>query len=232
LRGLSLGLPESLGLAEVSLGEGCDDPPADGGAEEGVGVGPAGAVGVGMGRFSPQAQSGFAVFVSFFTVTAFGVVRPGVISVGDGTRLTAPGVPTGRTTRLGAGPGPTRASEVAAGRAGTVSAAAGRSSAGEPRPFTTPRYASAAPATVSTPNTPAVSARRGRRTGTAGCSVKVTIGTPNVLIPVLVTSGPPTGGSAGRRPRSYRSDRQAPATSVRVFRSRLMGFLLQSSGTL
>ena len=172
-------------------------------------------------------------------VAGFGVA---VISAGWGSRATgsAPTAPAagtasavlGRPTRLGAGPLPTRASDVAAGAAGSVFAAAGRSGVNDPRPFTTPRYAAAAPATVSTANIPAVSARRGRRAGT-GCSVCVaTTGAPNVLIPVLVMSGPLAGGSTGRRPRSYRSDRQAPANSVRVFRSRLIGFLLQSSGTL
>ncbi|NMO53121.1 hypothetical protein HH310_18230 [Actinoplanes sp. TBRC 11911] len=223
-----------LGSTADSLGAGCDDPPADGPAEVGVGMGTAGAVGVGTGTFSPQAQSRFVVFVSFFAMTGLGAARPGVISVGAGTRSTAPIVLAGRTTRLRAGPCPTRASDVveAGGAGGSVSAAAGRSGVTDPRPFTTPRYAVAAPATVSTPNTLAVNARRGRRTGTAGCSVNVTIEIPNVLIPVLVTSGPPAGGSTGRRPKSYRSDRQAPATSVRAFRSRLIGFFLQSSGTL
>ncbi len=107
-------------------------------------------------------------------------------------------------TRPGAatGPAPSSAFEVAVGRAGKMSAAAG-SDVSPPSPLTTARYAPAAPATVSSPIVLTASALRGggrRPSYRLDCSS--TGNPPKVLIPVDVMSGPPAGGSTGCFPRS------------------------------
>ncbi|MET0418543.1 MAG: hypothetical protein ABW022_21220 [Actinoplanes sp.] len=107
--------------------------------------------------------------------------------------------------RCGTGPAPSCASAVATGCAfaGRASAAAGDSDTSEPSPFTTARYAPAAPVTVSNPNALTATALRGGRRRRPYALDGSSIGRPpKVLIPVEVMSGPPEGGSAGCLPRS------------------------------
>ncbi|MEU4236647.1 hypothetical protein [Actinoplanes sp. NPDC026619] len=198
-------------MADVSLGEtetdGAAEPEPDadgfGDAETGAGVGtgglaqhpvPAGlVVRIGLAFLAGVVDSGSAA-----VVTAGAPVAAGSAGVRD---------EPGRATTTAAGPWPSPAFGVnvlvTAGRAGSVSAAAGVSFSSDPSPLTTPRYAPAAPATVSTPN-PVTANTRGRRRGAggSGCDGSKAANPPNVFIPVDVTSGPPDGGSTGRRPRS------------------------------
>ncbi|MCU7725647.1 hypothetical protein ODJ79_18110 [Actinoplanes sp. KI2] len=100
-------------------------------------------------------------------------------------------------------PIPEFGASAAPARAGTVPASASGPFSNEPRPFTTPRYAPAAPTTVSAPSAVTSAARRdlrtfgpraeGLRAGSPADSSP-----PKVFIPVEVTSGPRSGGSAGR----------------------------------
>ena len=225
---LGSGSPLSLGSAEPP---GPPGPPGPSGPDDDDGY-EAGAVGVGTGGES-QAHSRFVGFVVRIGLTfpiGAGCARPGVAGVS--VVPAAPVVP-GSTVPAARGvfPGPPPIPEfgaklaVTAGCGGKVSAAAGFSLSSDPSPFTTPRYAPAAPTTVSTPSAVTAAARRGTLAVRAAarsparaapCSPagaptgasRLDEGSsksacpPNVFIPVEVTSGPRDGGSTGRRPRS------------------------------
>ncbi len=222
---------------EVSQSDGhpFGHPPAGAGAE-GVGDGAAaGAVGVGTGGLS-QRQS----VPAGFTVRTgracrgpgwVGAGRTGAACAGAGrTGVGGPGVGVSPAAGNRAAPRPTGLGDVFRGRGnvlagpipdsaptaggcgGNAAAAAGASLRSGTSPFTTTRYAPAAPSTVNSPNADTRAAGRGAWRGAAGgaaagSAAGVSIGSestphawPNVFIPVEVTSGPSAEGSAGRRP--------------------------------
>ncbi|MBM2615216.1 hypothetical protein JIG36_06520 [Actinoplanes sp. LDG1-06] len=110
--------------------------------------------------------------------------------------------PAGPGARPAGEDGPSPTALVTATRGGVVPAAAVLSDTSDPSPFTTPRYAPAAPTTVRVPNAVTARARRGRRAAGARVTSPTGMSKPKVPIPVEVTSGPPAGGSAGARPMS------------------------------
>jgi hypothetical protein len=213
-----VGSAESPGVADDSLGEADGDSLTDGDGDadaDGVGEGDeVGAVGVGTGGFAQRQPlplpAGSAAFVvrpacrAAPGATSVATVRAGVSAIASAAGGAGVAGATRRRREVpcaGGGPCPTCSFDVTAG--GTVPAAAVRSSNSGPRPFTTARYAPAAPATVSRPKPVTAAARRGAR-GVTGALVRGASKTcpPNVLIPVEVMSGPAADGSAGRRPRS------------------------------
>lgn len=223
----------SLGSAEP-LGDGSAGGPSDAAPEDEADGDGSGAVGVGTGG-KLQPHSGVVGFIPLGLVRTGltfrgGRGRPvvGSVAVAIGTGVAGF---SGRVPLAGTRPIPAFGANVSvtAGRGGSVPATASWL-VSDPRPVTTPRYAPAAPSTVSTPNpVTTTTLRRGRGGGGGGGSWNT--GTPNVFIPVEVTSGPPDGGSTGRCPRSYRTERHAPVSSERVLRNRLIELVLRS-GTL
>jgi hypothetical protein len=220
-------------VAEVSLGVGSALSLGDGDSLGWPEPDGAGAVGVGTGG-GLQAHSAFVGFI----------LRIGLISRRAMVGETGGGmggsvgaiVGSGATSLPGfsgffvfVGPRPIPEVDASVDCDGTVPASAWEVFRIEPRPFTTPRYAPAAPTTVSTPSAVTSAARRGPRAlgGTASSVVRP----PNVFIPVEVMSGPFAGGATGRRPMSYRTDRSAPDHSARTLRHRLIALVLRS-GTL
>ena len=201
-------------------GETPGEPLAETGAD-GVGEGAeAGAVGVGTGGWSHR-HSGS---VGFTVRTGLACRGAGGIGAGRSPAIGSPR-PSANAGEVGTGDvaygrvrgtdGPIPESAVATGGAGgKVPAAAGVSSRSGTNPFTTTRYAPAAPSTVSSPNAENRAARRGCRCRRRGAGARPATGSsidsepkshacpPNVHIPVEVTSGPPAGGSDGRRPMS------------------------------
>jgi hypothetical protein len=142
-------------VADDSLGDGSALP--DGlteGLADGDGVGTGGesggfgAVGVGTGGLSHW-QSGLAgsglagsagsseAGVRPSVVLAAGAANEWVAAVCTGSRASA--VAVVRAVVRGAGPCPRRAFDVATGRSGNASAAAGVAGTSEPKPFTTPK---------------------------------------------------------------------------------------------
>jgi hypothetical protein len=224
-----LGSGDPPGAPEVSRSDGdtLGEPLPEAGAEgvaEGADVG---AVGVGTGGWSHR-HPGFG------STVRTGPACRGVGGTGAGRSAPAgnpaAGNPAGNPAAGRPGPGTAAAGDVARGRSpgtvdgpipdftlaaggagGNVAAAAGVSFRRGTNPFTTTRYAPAAPRTVSNPNADTRAARRGGRRG-AGRRPATGISTgsegrshawpPKVLMPVEVTSGPPAGGSDGRRPMS------------------------------
>jgi hypothetical protein len=191
----SLGVPDGLPLDEDALDELLGEAGADG-----VGEGAeAGAVGVGTGGL-PHRHSRF---VGFTVRTGPGTVAGGTAATGVAAAPGAGTVSTGACRRGGRVDGPSPVSAVTVGAtAGSVPAAAGCSSRIGTSPFITTRYAPAAPSTVSSPNAETRAARRAGRGRTAGAGSYPHAVPPNVFIPVEVTSGPETDGSAGCRPMS------------------------------
>lgn len=212
---LGAGSAEALGGAEALVGT------------DGLGAGSllGAAVGVGTGGVT-QWQTGLRrgaglialsgdipAFVGLIGATAVAGAARWWVAVGRGRPVTVPS----RADGDGDGDG--------AGTATGCSPAAAR-------PRVTSRYDPVAPTSPSAHNATTTTNRRRGRASVSGGTVRHSISDPgNVLRPVEVTSGPSVP-SAGRRHRSYLTERQAPASSPRILRHRLINCSPIWSGTL
>ncbi|GAA4599833.1 hypothetical protein GCM10023107_49990 [Actinoplanes octamycinicus] len=205
-----------------------------------------GAVGVGTGGVT-QSHSGVLVLLGR-------AGAPGTVAPGSATA--AAGRPAGCWAGWWAGPragsaavvrgwvdrgwvtAPSRAVGCTGGGGGSAGAAAVAGAAtvwsanAVLRPRVTRKYEPIAPQAATRQSTVTATDRRGGRASVSGGTVRHSISEPgNVLSPVEVTSGP-SAGSAGRRPRSYLTERQAPRSSARILSHRLINCSPIWSGTL
>jgi len=231
--------PDGEGGAE-SDGEGEVEPDGEGEPEsEGEGEGEAeldgaglGAVGVGTGGSSQRQSDSVGCTVLTGLVTG-GAGGTGVLIAGGPGRSRSTASVTSTTRLAGlvvsagfAGPAPRPVFDRAVTAGGNVPAG-GVCVSNELKPFTTPRYAPAAPATASTTNPVITVARRGHRRGRPDRARGVarpdpgrSVSPPNVFMPVEVTSAPSENDSGG-----------PGRDSVRVLRDNLIRSVLRSRRT-